>query len=123
MIQHVRSHKIQEPGTRVMGLFPLMYAIHAWLRQVQLHAAYYKWFIDLKKRSGSLASEKTLTHLMEEGGSIGAANPTLSLSLDRDLSVGPARFVCEFRPGSDGIEKQAEIERKAEGSGQHPGRN
>ena len=64
-----------------MGLFPLMYAIHAWLRQIQLHAAYYKWFIDLKKKSGSLAGEKKLTDLMEEEGSIGGSNPKLSLSL------------------------------------------
>jgi hypothetical protein len=81
MIQHACSHNIQEPRTQVMGLFPLMYAIHAWLRQVQLHAAYYKWFIELKKRSGSLAGEKKLTDLMEEEGSIVDANPTLSLSL------------------------------------------
>ena len=81
MIQYARSHKIREPRPRAMGVFPLMYAIHAWLRQVQLHAAYYKWFIELKKKSGSLAGEKKLTDLMEEGGSIGGSNPTLSLSL------------------------------------------
>ena len=81
MIQNACSHKITEPHTRIMGHFPMMYAIHAWLRQVQLHAAYYKWFIDLKKKSGSLAGEKKLTDLMEEGGSIGAANPMSSLSL------------------------------------------
>ena len=78
MIQHARSHKIQEPSTRVMGLFPLMYAIHAWLRQVQLHAAYYKWFIDLTKRSGSLAGEKKLTDLMEEDGNIAPRHLTWS---------------------------------------------
>ena len=81
MIQHARSHGIEEPRSQVMGLFPLMYAIHAWLRQVQLHAAYYKWFIDLKKKSGSLAGERKLTDLMEEEGSIAGSARLLSLSL------------------------------------------
>ena len=35
----------------------------------------------LKKKSASMAGEKKLTDLMEEEGSIGAANPKLSLSL------------------------------------------
>ena len=81
MIQHACSHRIEEPRTRAMGVFPLMYAIHAWLRQIQLHAAYYKWYIELKRKSGSLAGEKKLTDLLEEGGSIAPANPTVSLSI------------------------------------------
>ena len=81
MMQYACSHRVKVPRTQVMGHFPLMYAVHAWLRQVQLHAAYYKWFIDLKTKTGSLAGEKRLTDLMEEGGSIKAANPTTSLTL------------------------------------------
>ena len=81
-----------------MGVFPLMYAIHAWLRQVQLHAAYCKWFIELKKKSGSLAGEKKLVDLMEEEGSITPANPTLSLSLPdyiaREILVGAQPGSC-----------------------------
>ena len=79
MIQHARSHGTEEPRTREMGVFPLMYAIHAWLRQIQLHAAYYKWFLELKRKSGSLAGEKKLTDWMEEDGSIALANPTVCL--------------------------------------------
>ena len=81
MMQHAWSHRVELPRTHVMGHFPLMYAVHAWLRQIQLHAAYYKWFMDLRQRSGSLAGEKKLTDLMEERGSIRAANPTTSLTL------------------------------------------
>ena len=78
MIHHACSHNIMgEPPTRVMGLFPLMYAIHAWLRQVQLHAAYYKWWTDITQR----VAEKRLPDLMEAEGSIVEANPTLTLSL------------------------------------------
>ena len=80
MIQHARSHRQQEPPTPVMGLFPLMYAIHAWLRQVGLHAAYYKWFIELKKKTGSLGGEKKLTKMMEEEGSIGGSVYDLPLA-------------------------------------------
>ena len=95
MIQHVGTHNSQEPRTREMGLFPLMYAIHAWLRQIQLHAAYYKWWAEMNKKRRAMAGEKKLSDMMEEEGSIGVIAAELTIP-----DYVAQQILVTVRPGS-----------------------
>ena len=62
-----------------MNVFELVYAIHAWLRQLHIHCAYYRWHDDLKSRTDG--SNKALCTLFESAEDPGCGNKQGSLPL------------------------------------------